>query len=101
MAPRSPLDDPRHRVRSDIAAHPAGHDRRETSRGAARHDDHDLLDRGKLGDERLRVRLTEILQPARFGAVGAGLEIAHAAAHGLEEMPLEVLLAPASGADGL
>src|SRR5215472_8336624 len=95
------LDDPRHRVRPDLAPHPAGDDGGEASCGAPRHHDHDLVDRGKLGHERLRVRFAEVPEPARLRPIGAGLEVAHAPPHRLEEMPLEVLLAPASGADGL
>src|SRR6266542_3170114 len=86
---------------SDLAAHPARHDSRETPGSAPRHHDHDFLRRGKLGDERIGIRRPGILEAPALRAVGPGLELPRAAAHRLEEVALHVLLGPSRAADGL
>src|SRR5712692_1747201 len=89
------LELPRHRLRAQLAAHPAWHHGREASRGAAGNEDDNLLRRGKLRDPLVgRAIAEEILEATGLGAVGPGREITGGATDRLVEVLPHVPLRP-------
>src|SRR5262245_9608796 len=65
-----------HRAGAELATHPPRHHRREPTRRAAGHHDHDVLGRRELRHALLAGPAVEqILEPAGLGAVGSGHEV--------------------------